>query len=54
MFPDDACLVQYGDPRWLESLVAAVREKDPLVSDDLILRWRTAMAVVIGDFIDRY
>ena len=39
---------------WLESLIAAVREKDPLVNEDLILRWRTAMAVVIFDFVGRY
>lgn len=41
-------------PYWVDSLLAAVREKDTQADDKLLARWRQAMDRVIGDFVARY
>lgn len=42
----------YG--HWIDSLLAAVREKDPEATPALIERWRGAMGAVVGTFTARY
>jgi len=39
---------------WLDSLIAAIREKDPEVNEPMLARWRTAMQVVIDRFTSHY
>lgn len=39
---------------WVESLVQAVRETDPQVTDVLLERWRKGMSKVIETFISHY
>ncbi len=39
---------------WIDSLVAAVREKDPEATPALLERWRTAMGIAVEKFTMRY
>jgi hemoglobin-like flavoprotein len=39
---------------WLESLITAIRETDPQVSETLLKRWRDAMTIVIKTFSAHY
>ncbi|WP_386066409.1 globin [Tahibacter sp. UC22_41] len=39
---------------WIDSLIAAVREKDPQVNPALLERWRRAMGVVVEGFSASY
>lgn len=39
---------------WIDSLIAAIGEADPEADPALLQRWRTAMSVVTGTFIEQY
>lgn len=39
---------------WIDSLIAAVREKDPEATPALLERWRTAMGIAVEKFTMRY
>ncbi|HEX5515689.1 MAG TPA: globin [Gammaproteobacteria bacterium] len=39
---------------WMESLMQAVRESDPMATPALEMRWRQAIAPLIETFVQRY